>query len=244
MPLPKSLERAWFAASDLIWPRVCLVCEAALSEPAEVCVCPVCITALTTDPHLTCPRCSSTVGPHADVAAGCARCRNEQYRFASVTRFGLYDGRVRDAILDIKQPGGDALAEALGTLFATFRRERLMASSPQVIVPVPLHWSRWWTRRHNQAEAIARGMADVLGVPVLRTIRRVRATPKQASVTTAERRENLVGAFRSTSFPGVRGLRVLMVDDVLTTGATANAATEAVLAAGAAQVHVGILAHR
>lgn len=244
MPLPKSLERAWFSASDLIWPRFCLVCEAAQSEPAEVCICPACVSVITTDPHLTCPRCSSTVGPHADVSEGCARCRNEKYRFGSVTRLATYDGKVRDTILDIKRPGGDALAEALGTLFATFRRERLMASAPHVIVPVPLHWSRWWIRRHNQAEAIARGISEVLGVPMRRAIRRVQATPKQASVTAVERRKNLVGAFRSTSFPSVRGLRVLLVDDVLTTGATADAATEAVLAAGAAQVHVAVLAHR
>jgi ComF family protein len=157
----------------------------------------------------------------------------------------VYDGRLRDAILRIKQPGGDGFAEVLGTLFAASRREKLLASSPQVIVPVPLHWRRWWERRHNQAEGIARGMSSVLGMPVARrAIRRVRGGPKQPAVSAEERRRNVSGAFRPQTLPGVKGLRVLLIDDVLTTGATADAAAESVRTAGAAQVHVAVLAHR
>ena len=239
------VRRAWFAATDLVWPRACLVCDEPVSEPSAWCVCPCCVTAMTTDLHLTCPRCSSTVGPHTDVSASCVRCRNERYRFASAIRFGVYDGRLRDAILRIKQPGGDGLAEILGILFAQSHREKLLASAPQVIVPVPVHWRRWWERRHNQSEGIARGVASVLGIPMMRrAVRRVRGNPKQTASTVEERRRNVQGAFRPTTLSGVRGLRVMLIDDVLTTGATADAAAEAVRSAGAAQVHVAVLAHR
>lgn len=242
---PPFLRRAWFAATDWVWPRVCLLCEARMTEPADVCLCPACVTALTTDPHQTCLRCSSTIGPHTDTSAGCSRCRDEVVRFDSATRLGVYDGRLREAVLRIKHVAGDALAEALGTVFAHKLRQRSGSDGPQLVVPVPLHWRRRLTRGYNQAESVARGIATELRVPLAtRAVRRVRPTPKQTAVTPAERRRNVAGAFRPTTLAAVKGLRVLLVDDVLTTGATADAVATAVRTAGAAQVHVAVLAHR
>ena len=245
MASDEPIRRAWFATTDPFWPRSCRICATRLHDPSDVCLCRPCVSVLTTDPHVTCPRCSSTVGPHTDLSSGCPRCRNERYRFQSVTRLGVNGGELRAAILDIKRPGGEELAEDLGTLFAATRGGLVLGSQPQVVVPVPLHWTRWWTRRHNPAEGIARGLANRLGLPLnTRAIRRVRSTPRQATATPTERRKNLIGAFRPTRLPGLLGLRVLLVDDVLTTGATADATTEAVYAAGAAQVDVAVLAHR
>ncbi len=244
MPHP-FLRRTWFAATDWVWPRACLLCEARMTDPAAVCLCPTCVTALTTDSHLTCPRCSSTVGPHTDTSAGCPRCRDEVVRFDSATRLGVYDGRLREAVLRIKQVAGDALAEALGTIFALKLRQKWEKDGPQVVIPVPLHWRRRLTRGYNQAESVARGIATELRLPlVTRAVRRVRPTPKQTAVTATERRRNVAGAFLPTTLAAVKGLRVLLVDDVLTTGATADAAAAAVRTAGAAQVHVAVLAHR
>lgn len=239
-----AFRRAWFAVSDWVWPRVCLVCSTPIVEPTQDCLCPSCVAALTTDPHLHCPRCGSTVGLHTDLSAGCARCRNDSFSFASVLRLGVYEGTLRDAILHIKLPGSDALAEALGRLFARTRRDRLLASNPQVVVPVPLHWVRRWKRGQNQAESIARGVAEVLNLPLVRAIRRVRPTPKQTAVTAEERRRNIKDAFCFRTRSGVKGLRVLLIDDVLTTGATASEAAAAIRSAGAAQVYVAVLAHR
>jgi ComF family protein len=157
----------------------------------------------------------------------------------------VYDGQLREAVLRIKQVAGDALAEALGTLFARKLRQRWERDGPQVVIPVPLHWRRRLTRGYNQAESVARGIAGELRLPlVTRAVRRVRATPKQTGVSAAERRRNVEGAFRPTTLAAVKGLRVLLVDDVLTTGATADATAAAVRTAGAAQVHVAVLAHR
>ena len=246
MTTPRELlERAWFAATDWVWPRSCFLCEASISDPAAWCLCPACLTALTTDPHRHCPRCTSSVGPHVETSDGCPKCHRQTFRFDSATRLGAYDGVLRDAVLRVKQPEGGTLAEVLGAVFAAHRREQLLAHKPERIVPVPLHWTRWWTRRHNQAEAVARGMAAVLNVPLARrVIRRVRATPMQSTLTAAERRRNLDGAFRPSPLARLQGVRVLLVDDVLTTGATADAAAAAIRAAGAAQVHAAVLAHR
>lgn len=244
MPLPY-LRRAWFAATDWVWPRACLLCETRMADPAGVCLCSACVAALSTDPHRTCPRCSSSVGPHTDTSAGCLRCHDEVVRFDSATRLGVYDGRLREAVLRIKHVAGDALAEALGTIFAYKLRQRWEKDGPQVVIPVPLHWRRRLTRGYNQAESVARGIAEELRLPlVTRAVRRVRPTPKQTAVSAAERRRNVAGAFRHTTLAAVKDLRVLLVDDVLTTGATADAVAAAVRTAGAAQVHVAVLAHR
>ena len=238
------LRAAAYGVSDLLWPRRCHLCAAALpEEPTPNCFCPACTTAITTEPHATCPRCASTVGPHTDTSAGCLRCREDKFPFDAAVRLGPYDGALRDAILRAKQPGGEGVAETLGRVWATARRPQLLAAGAGAIVPVPLHWRRRWSRGFNQSEAVARGVAGVLGLPLLPfAMRRVRPTPKQVGTSRAERLRNVEGAFAPTL--RLPRMRILLIDDVLTTGATASAASRAVLATGAAQVTVAVLAHR
>lgn len=237
--------RVFQAVTDWAWPRACYLCGERITDDRQLCVCDGCEPKLTADPHPTCPRCSSTVGPHVDTAGGCPKCRNVTFRFTGVTRLGVYDGLLREAVLKTKQPGGEGVAETLGHLFAAARLLPLKTVAPDVVVPVPLHWRRWWGRRHNQAEGIARGVACVLRVPVAgRVLWRVRYSPLQSSGSREQRWANAERAFRRAPWGSVSGLRVLLVDDVLTTGATADAAADALRRGGAAQVHVAVLAHR
>lgn len=243
--MPPLLTKLWLAASDWVWPRACHLCRERITDDRPLCLCGACETALTTDPNSACPRCSSTVGPHVDTSAGCPACRNSTFRFASAVRLGPYDGILREAVLKTKQPGGGELAETLGRLFVAAREVHLKSAQPEVVVPVPLHWRRWWARQHNQAEGVARGVATGLGVPVLRrALWRVRYTPSQPAGSREQRWANAAGAFRVPPWVRLRGVRVLLIDDVLTTGATADAAAAALRAGGAAQVHVAVLAHR
>lgn len=160
-------------------------------------------------------------------------------------RLGRYDGRLRDAVLAAKDAVGEPVAVELGRLWAEHRFGRLPDPKPTVVVPVPLHWWRRWERGYNQSVAIARGIAEHLRLPLLGgALVRVRATSQQWTRTPTERRENVRGAFRLSRFARVRDKRVLLVDDVLTTGATADEATAPLLAGGAAQVTVAVLAHR
>ena len=241
---PGVLRQVAFAVSDLFWPRRCYLCAVALAEePTPDCFCPACLTAITVDAHAACPRCSSTVGPHTDATAGCPRCREDKFPFDAAVRLGPYDGALREAILRAKQPGGEGIAETLGRVWATARQAQLEAVGASVLIPVPLHWRRRWGRGFNQAEAVARGVAAVLQVPVTPfAVRRVRATPKQTGTSRAERLRNVTGAFAPVR--SLAKMRVLLIDDVLTTGATAAAASRAILDAGAAQVTVAVLAHR
>jgi ComF family protein len=108
------------------------------------------------------------------------------------------------------------------------------------VVPVPLHWFRKWRRGFNQSELLGRAAASRMGIPLLAALRRTRATQVQAGLSRAARRDNIRGAFAVPSPRSVHGLRLLLVDDVLTTGATAGICAAALKRAGAA--HVSVLA--
>ena len=160
-------------------------------------------------------------------------------------RLGPYDGLLRDAVLRAKHEANEPLAEDLGGLLAAARNGELRYLTPDVTVPVPLHWRKRWRRGYNQAAAIARGVAGATGIPC-RTdwLVRTRATPTQTGRSPSARWDNVRGAFRVRRGAAVRGVRVLLVDDVLTTGATCDAAAAALREAGAAQVVAAVVARR
>jgi ComF family protein len=230
--------------ADLVWPRACRVCDMRLgaNAPSDF-LCETCLPELLADPLPACPRCAATVGPHVDLADGCLTCRNAAFHFSAAVRLGPYDGRLATAVLRMKSEEYEPLAEELGRQFAMRHRLELLSGKPVAVVPVPLHWRRRWSRGYNQSEAIARGLAADLGLPCRpRWLARVRATPTQRALSATERKENVRGAFRAGR--GVAtGARLLLIDDVLTTGATADAASTALRAAGVAQVTVAVLAH-
>ncbi|MCS7026669.1 MAG: ComF family protein [Bryobacteraceae bacterium] len=111
-----------------------------------------------------------------------------------------------------------------------------------VIVPVPMHWWRAWRRGFNQAELLAKEVSRRAGVRMCRAVRRKRWTPPQAGLSNRARRQNVSGLFEVTKPAEIRGLHVLLVDDVLTTGATASACASALKRAGARAVSVLTLA--
>lgn len=227
---------------DLLYPPRCLVC---LRPPrlGRDAFCDDCREALFTDRQLSCPRCAATVGPFASHDGRCPACRAAPPGFDAAVRLGAYDGALQRAALHIKHAYHEGLAEELGRRFARLRRGRLLALGADAIVPVPLHWARRLWRGYNQSAAVAWAMAQELGLPLRRRwLRRRRATPTQRGLSPAERRENVRGAFapRRGITPGAH---VLLVDDVMTTGATASEAARALRRGGAGRVSVAVLAH-
>lgn len=230
--------------ADLIWPRSCLVCDVRLDATTQsACLCEPCLSDLLTDPQLACPYCAATVGPHVDLTKGCFTCRNAAFHFSAAVRLGPYVGRLATAVLRMKSEVYEPLAVELGRQFAKLHRGLLLADQPVAVVPIPLHWRRRWSRGYNQSEALADGLAVELGIPCRsKWLIRTRPTPTQRTLTVTERKENTRGAFHVGR--DVRpGARVLLVDDVMTTGATVDAASTTLRAAGVAQVTVAILAH-
>lgn len=229
----------------LLYPNTCLVCDTpeAGSRPYRHGLCSDCQAAVTADPYETCPKCGATVGPHTDTAAGCPECRGRGFAFARTVRLGPYDGRLRDAVLRMKHSAGEGLAEVMGRVFAEARGPALKDAGPSLVIPVPLHWRRRWARGYNQAAALGRELAAALGADFRPGwLRRVRAATQKSQPSATARRENVKGAFRVGRGARLAGRAVLLADDVMTTGATADEAARVVRRAGAVSVTVAVLA--
>ena len=227
---------------QLVYPSMCRVCAEPLPENANFCV--PCRSKLITDPLPSCPRCAATVGPFVDFASGCALCRETPLGFESAVRLGPYDGLLRELILRLKNQQGEDLAEATARLWSEALPAKLGDSRPTLVIPVPLHWRRRWSRGYNQSEVLAVGIARLLNIPCRpHWLKRIRNAPSQTEQTPSGRKDNVRGAFRARSVAGLKDQTVLLVDDVLTTGSTCSEAAKALRTAGARSVRVAVLAH-
>ena len=154
-----------------------------------------------------------------------------------------YDEVAKTLVHGFKYSDRLDLAPMMGRWMARAGRELL--SGADGLVPVPLHWRRLWGRRFNQSAALAGVISDIAGVPVLHgALKRVRATRQQVGLSQAQRAENVQGAFRidAQGKAAVAGRRLILIDDVLTSGATVDTCARALLRAGAAQVDVLVFA--
>ncbi len=175
-----------------------------------------------------------------DEGGRCALCRLGANGFDQVYAFGAYEGTLRKLIHIFKFEGVRTLDRPLGAFLAqALPRE----ASFDAIVPMPLHWLRRWQRGFNQSELLARQIGRRWHVPVIRTVRRRKNTAPQAGLTSAQRRTNLQGAFQAATGT-LQGKRILLIDDVLTTGSTASACARVLKRAGAAHVTFLALARR
>lgn len=173
----------------------------------------------------------------------CAACRAGLRGFDRAASFGLYEGVLRSLIHLYKYSGMKPLA---GPLASYMERAFALDERFDAIVPVPLHWRRQWTRGFNQSELLARPIAKKRGIPLLRALRRKRATATQAGLASAGRRRNVAGAFvlrsKTARDPRLAGKRILLIDDVMTTGATASACASVLKRGGASSVSLLTLA--
>src|SRR4051794_7791362 len=154
-----------------------------------------------------------------------------------------YDDVARTLVHALKYHDRTDLAPAMGRWMARAGEELL--AEADVLVPVPLHWRRGWSRRYNQSGALARAIERQSGVPVAREgLRRIRPTQQQIGLSRAQRASNVQGAFKVSPEKAheIQGRRVVLVDDVLTSGATTDACARALLRAKAAQVDVLVFA--
>jgi ComF family protein len=154
-----------------------------------------------------------------------------------------YDDIARKLVVSFKYADRLDLAPMMAKWMARAGRELL--AEADALLPVPLHWRRLWARRFNQSATLAGAISDLSGVPVMHgTLKRVRATAQQVGLSKSERADNVQGTFRvpAEEKAQVAGRRLVLIDDVLTSGATADTCARALLRAGAAHVDVLVFA--
>ena len=235
-------RRAGRKVLDLVYPPLCIVCREPVTDPGSLC--PECWKELHFLDGPVCPVCGLPFDFDPLGETPCAACIAYPPDFDKARAILRYDDASRKPVLALKHADRLDLVPAFGRWLERTGRELL--SQSDMVVPVPLHRLRLWSRRYNQSAELARALARFSGVPLdVLSLRRSRRTPSQGEMPSASaRRRNVRGAF---AVPGerkaaVNGKRVLLVDDVLTTGATANACARTLKRAGAEKVHVLALA--
>lgn len=249
--LASRLRPAARLALDAVLPPQCLSCAELVSEPGALCAacwarlnfiaapfCRICGWPFDSDP-------SSSDGaaeaPPTDLV--CGACLREPPLFDRARAVLAYDDASRGLILGFKHADRTHGAPAFARWLARAGGELLIAAD--IIAPVPLHWSRLLARRYNQAALLGLGLAKLTGKSVVPDLLvRRRPTPSQARLSRSERLRNVAGAFavRPSRLAAARGRRIVLVDDVLTTGATVSACAKTLRRAGAVSVDVLTLA--
>ena len=253
MLTPTWLRRAASAGVDLVYPPQCGFCQQDIVAPTDgILLCAVCRRKLAVA-RAACKRCGAAnenlaadpIGAGGSAASDgpCRHCRDAGFAFEAVMTLGNYHDDLRSAVLRTKRPSGESLANAMGRLLVQECQPALKQFAPTMIVAVPMHWTRRLVRGTNSPELLSAALGNGLGVRMAwRGLVRRRRTVHQNELLPEHRAENVRGAFRVGLGRRFKSARVLLVDDVLTTGSTANEAAKVVLSAGAAAVAIAVLA--
>lgn len=207
--------------SSLVYPSECAFCQSI--SPTGGRLCDSCQQLLAKSSHV-CQRCAmplSPVLPNRD----CVHCRHHRWSFSRVVSLGHYQGKLREAVILCKKLRFEPLRYGLAELLADRVRDQFVDLDVQrsLLVPVPNHWSRAWARTAATAQALSELLSKLLGIScVSHTARRIRRTGKQGMLSLAERQQNVRGAFRIRHPTELTGRHLFIVDDVLTSGSTAN----------------------
>jgi ComF family protein len=243
----RSLQRIGGRLIDVILPRHCYHCGQPIASEGQGSFCEVCwgLIRLITPPY--CPCCGqpfrSPVALTYSPEYRCGVCRAAPPPFDHARAVGRYEGPLRQAIHLLKYRGKLQVKRPLLRLALEHFEIHFPAPVFDAIIPVPLHRERLMQREFNQATVLANGIARHLEVPMLeRQLVRVRSTRPQVELSGRERRQNVRRAFAVTNAAALEDKVLLVVDDVLTTGATLGEVAKTLKAAGARQVDVFALA--
>jgi len=229
---------------NLLFPPRCAYCRVDIAESEDhLLICAECCRRMVPEKWVGCRHCGGAISGDGESSDHCSLCKHPPLLFDTVVTIGGYHSKLRDIILRMKNPRQEALTLAMGRLLAQKRFSELSGLGAEMIVPVPMYWTRRLVRGTNSAELVARCLGRKLGLPVRRRLLvRCKNTKPQSALSPTKRFSNMQGAFRVRSQRGLHGVRVLLVDDVLTTGATGSEAAGVLKKAGASMVAVAVVA--
>ncbi len=248
--VPASLTKLRSIASRLggaveafVYPPLCARCGSSQGQTSECRLCGSCRELLACRLKNVCERCGAPVGPHLPTRTGCRHCRHDSFAFERVWALGVYEGELQRACVRTKQPFEEALTAGLAELLLDAWEGPIRFEEPNLIVPVPHYWMDRLAHRQHAPVTMGRMLSRRLKVPFsAHILSKVRRTPAQSSLPPAQRRQNLRRAFRLCRGVRLSGARVLLVDDILTTGTTADQAARVLCQGGAGTVLVAVLA--
>jgi ComF family protein len=223
---------------DFFFPPKCALCGQIPEDQRPDLACSTCQQEIPMISHPFCPRCGVPFeAPGEDHL--CSGCLTEDRFFSRARAVGLYEGWAAEMISRFKYRGASHLAVPLGNLMADCQDPEFRWSAKDLLVPVPLHPRRLRQRGFNQSLLLARQISRRHSIPVdFLSLERIRMTIPQIELSGAERRKNLRGAFQVHREAKIHQKRILLVDDVFTTGTTVQECSKALLQAGAEQVDV------
>jgi len=220
---------------DFIYPPFCGICGSRLIG-GEKNICRPCWQSLTVIQAPFCRRCGL---PLDSTASLCRVCRSRQRVFSFARSWGLFEERLQRIIHLLKYRQRKSLAGPLARMLTFIMEQDRRFDAMEAILPVPLHARKARSRGYNQSGLIALGLARRTGLPLLKNgLHRIRNTPSQSGLDLDRRAVNVQGAFRVRHPEMISGKRLILVDDVLTTGATVEACATALLEADAGEVCV------
>lgn len=237
-------------AIDFFLPRSCPLCQANLSyENAQV-ICNACKKSLEKTPPPWCPKCGKPFSSEVSLSHSphhtCEDCQKNPPAFDSARAFGPYNGLLREMIHLMKYKGFTTLGSEFGLMLGHLAKREFKNPLPReeiVITFVPIDWVRWKERGFDQAKILAHQTAQQLGLDFMETLERKKTTPPQTNLPASRRRKNLKGVFSVRDPEAVSGKRILLLDDVLTTGSTASACARELKESGAISVDVLTICH-
>lgn len=230
--------------TGLVFPPSCLLCGRQSNLAMSVAMlCRVCLRGLDPQADHCCIRCSSYTEWKALGLNGCENCLPGANHIDQTWALGGYVGTARAVVLKMKQRDKEPLAMSMGRVLARKLSKTKFLDDVDLVTHIPIHWSRRASRGHNVSELLVEPVARLHGLAsTINLLKYVRKTKKQGTLGPRERFDNVRGAMRMSRRRSVRGARILIVDDVMTTGATVGEAARVCLDAGAACVKVAIIA--
>ena len=222
-----------------------MACAARIAGSSHTCLCPSCHARL---PHIEpahqCARCGNPLGPYAEGKRACSSCGGRSgFFFRGASAVCRYEGTARELVHHLKYGHDLRASTSMANAMSRALGRTPWFNEIDALVPVPLHWTRHLSRRFNQSEVLARRIACECDRPVMaRALRRVRRTESQARLVGVQRVENVRGVFRINDRKRIVGKRLLLIDDVMSTCATARECSRALMKAGAKAIYVAVYA--